>query len=381
MASKTYGIDGKTAVSWPLWNPTHDVKVVLTFRNGCLDEMRKRPATCVVTNPVDQLIVENHPLFKRGVIRLISVGSTAETAKTAEINKEVKKVAERKGRAKARTVVSSAVTDEATGLTTYPEAKTLGDVTNVLLSLGANMAELRGLQAHLPQLRRLMRLYLSNAIEFVRARMDELPYDNDDMIVPADDDRNFDVTVERLLPEAAEFICRAAPSGLLEPQGEIAVPSPGTPTDGILSSELRPDGSIAVTIDLDGGFLRMVSFKADDSDIFVTGAVPFDSPKARMQVNPYTRGTYDDPVVVERKSPRRLFLEYYSVRDKESAPGFRIGKIDKPSWSQDADGKSIFSPDFLVPAVLNRLTGMVLETYGSAQQAQAFYQKSATYIA
>ncbi len=143
MASKTYGIDGKTAACFPIWNPTKDVKVVLTFRNGCLDEMRKRPATCVVTSPVDQLIVENHPLFRRGVIRLVSVGSTAEVAKTSEINKEVKKVAERKVRAKARTVVSSGVTDEATGLTTYPEVKTLGDVTNVLLSLGANMAQLR----------------------------------------------------------------------------------------------------------------------------------------------------------------------------------------------------------------------------------------------
>lgn len=143
MASKTYGIDGVTACCWPLWNPTKDVKVVLTFRNGCLDEMKKRPATCVVTNPVDQLIIENHRLFRRGIIRLISVGNTTETAKTAEINKEVKKVSERKGRAKARTVVSSAVTDEATGMTTYPEVKTLGDVTNVLLSLGANMAQLR----------------------------------------------------------------------------------------------------------------------------------------------------------------------------------------------------------------------------------------------
>lgn len=142
MASKTYGIDGKAACSWPLWNPTHDVKVVLTFRNGCLDEMRKRPATCVVTNPVDQLIIENHPLFKRGIIRLISVGATAEPVKTAEINKEVKKAAERKGRAKARTVVSSGMTDEATGFTTYPDVKTIGDVTNVLLSLGANMATL-----------------------------------------------------------------------------------------------------------------------------------------------------------------------------------------------------------------------------------------------
>ena len=140
MAIKTYGIDGKTAACFPIYNPTKDVKVVLTFRNGCLDEMRKRPATCIVSNPVDQIIIENHPLFKRGVIRLLSVGGSAETAKTAEIVKEVKKAGERKSRAKARTVVSSGLTDEATGFTTYPEAKTLGDVTNVLLSLGADMS-------------------------------------------------------------------------------------------------------------------------------------------------------------------------------------------------------------------------------------------------
>lgn len=145
MAIKTYGIDGKTAVSWPLWNGTHDVKFVATFRNGCLDDMKKRPATCVVNNPVDQLIVENHPLFKRGVIRLLSVSATPETAKTAEINKETKRVRERKSDSKTsdRTKIGTALKDENTGFTTYPEVKTLGDVTNVLLSLGANMSQLR----------------------------------------------------------------------------------------------------------------------------------------------------------------------------------------------------------------------------------------------
>lgn len=226
-----------------------------------------------------------------------------------------------------------------------------------------------------------MKLYLSNAIEFVRARMDELSYSNDDMILPADDDRNFDNTVEKLLPEAAEFVCRVAPARLLEPQGEITVSAPGASASGILSSELKTDGSIAVTIDLDSGFLRMVSFKANDSDVFVTEPVPFDGQKARMQMNPYIRGTYDDPVVVERKTPRRLHLSYYSVRDAGAAPGFTIEKIDKPSYTNESDGKSIFCPDFLALAVLNRLTGMVLETYGSAQPAQAFYQKSANYFA
>lgn len=143
MAIKTYGIDGKTAACWPISNPTGDVTLKLTFRNGSLDERQKRPATCIVSNPVDQLIIENHPLFRKGIIRLISVGGTAETAKTAKINEAVKEVREKKSRAKARTVVSEAMKDEATGFTTYPNVKTVGDATNVLLSLGVNMGQLR----------------------------------------------------------------------------------------------------------------------------------------------------------------------------------------------------------------------------------------------
>lgn len=226
-----------------------------------------------------------------------------------------------------------------------------------------------------------MKLYLSDAIEFVRARMDELSFSNDDMISPADDDRNLDTTIGKLLPEAAELVVRAAPAHLLEPQSEIVVSRVGDAEDGIESSELRPDGSISVAIDLDGGFLRLVSFKASDSDVFITEPVAYNSPEARMQGNPYVSGTYDDPVLVERKTPRKYRLAYWSVRDPEAVVGFTIQKIDKPSYEDDSDGKSIFCPDFLAPAVLNRLTGMVLETYGQVQQAQAFYKKSANYIA
>lgn len=143
MAIKTYGVDGKTAVCWPMSNPTGDVRFTLTFRNGSLDDMQKRPATCIVTDPVEQVIIENHKLFKRGVIRLISVSGNAETAKTAEINSETKKAAGRKNKSSDRTTINTALLDEATGFTTYPEVKTIGDATNVLLSLGVNMALLR----------------------------------------------------------------------------------------------------------------------------------------------------------------------------------------------------------------------------------------------
>lgn len=223
-----------------------------------------------------------------------------------------------------------------------------------------------------------MRLYLSDAVEFVRARMDELSFSNDDMISPADDDRNFDKTVEKLLPEAAEFIDRAAPANLLEPEDVISVRAVGNRAEGIESSILMEDGSIRITIPLESGFLRAVSFHCTDSDIYVTGAVPYDSPEARMQLNPYVRGTHDAPVLTERKVPGKVILTYYSVKDRTNVPGFAIYKIDKPSY---ADDMSIFCPDFLGPAVLNRLTGMVLDTYKESQHAQTFYQKSLSYIA
>lgn len=142
MVNKTYGVDGKTAVRWPLKNPTGEVTFVATFRNGCLDEKQKRPATLSTTDPVAQLIIENHRLFKIGVIRLISTSGVAEPMKTAEVNAEVKKSAGRKKNSD-RTVVSNAIKDEASGLITYPDVKTIGDVTNVLLTLGVSMADLR----------------------------------------------------------------------------------------------------------------------------------------------------------------------------------------------------------------------------------------------
>lgn len=142
MVIKTYGIDGFTAARWPLSNPTGDVTFIATFRNGSLDEKQKRPATCIVSNPVDQLIIENHRLFKAGVIRLISTSGQAETMKTAQVNKAVKKAADKKKSAD-RTVVNNAIKDENSEYTLYPDVKTIGDATNVLLSLGVSMADLR----------------------------------------------------------------------------------------------------------------------------------------------------------------------------------------------------------------------------------------------
>lgn len=143
MVTKTYGVDGFTMVRWPLSNPTGDVTIMATFRNGCLDDKQKRPATFTTTDPVAQLVIENHRFFKNGRIRLIATSGQADTVKTSELNTEVKKSSGRKGKTSDRTITSNAVKDEATGMVAYPDAKNLGDVTNILLSLGVSMNDLR----------------------------------------------------------------------------------------------------------------------------------------------------------------------------------------------------------------------------------------------
>ena len=198
-----------------------------------------------------------------------------------------------------------------------------------------------------------MELTLSRAIEFVRARLDELSFFNDDMISPATDDRNLDKTVEKLLPEAAEYVYRAAPADFLEPQGVIKANSvhPGAVIAGVESAVLSDDGVLTITIKYSSGFLRLVAFRASDSEIYVTEPVPFNSVKARMQACRFVRGTYDDPVLVEQRIPGKVIYRYYTCytpgRDEEAAEynGFELYKIDVPSYRtfaeiQDADDQS-----------------------------------------
>ena len=222
-----------------------------------------------------------------------------------------------------------------------------------------------------------MKLYLSKAIEFVRARMDELSFSNDDMISPADDDRNFDTTVEKLLPEAAETVVMAAPAELLEPQTE-AYCTPGSSLPSPVSGLDIEDGVMKFSVSLGSGFLRLVSFVSKDSGIYIVHPVPFDSPAARIQLNAYVRGTYDNPVLVERKAPGKIEYAYYSAKDEGGSP-FILSYINTPSYASESVGKSVFCPHPLELAVLNRLTAMVLDAYND-QRSQLFYQKANSYL-
>ena len=222
-----------------------------------------------------------------------------------------------------------------------------------------------------------MKLYLSDAIEFVRARIDELPYSNDDMISPADDDRNFDNTVEKILPEAAETIIMAAPAELLEPETEVYCDPEGVVPSPV--SDLSIEGGVMrFSVSLETRFLRLVSFVSKDSGIYVVHPVPFDSPTARMQLDSYVRGTYDSPILVERKAPGKMEYTYYSAKRADGSP-FIFSFINSPTYASENEVKAVFCPHPLELAVLNWLTARVLEAYGD-QRSQQFYQKANSYL-
>lgn len=201
-------------------------------------------------------------------------------------------------------------------------------------------------------------MLLSDAISFVRARLDEIAFNQDDMISAAQDDRNLDTTVERLLPEAAEVVFLSAPAHLLEAE----------------TTETKQNQYGAVNIVPAGDFLRLVYVKASDSDIYVSNAVPFNSPEARMQEDKYTRGTPDAPVLVQGPSDSGdTDFRYYTMTSHGS---IKLAYIKMP---QIASG-TIFCPRLLTEAVLNELTAKILETYND-QRAQLFHQKATTYLA
>ena len=87
---KTYGIHGvvERVIAARLGKATMNI----TFSGGIMDSSGVRPATFTSNKVVEQYVVENHPMFKNGSIKVISeidLEPKEETAKTEKVE-EVK---------------------------------------------------------------------------------------------------------------------------------------------------------------------------------------------------------------------------------------------------------------------------------------------------
>jgi Cu/Ag efflux protein CusF len=84
---KTYGIHGvvERVIAARLGKATMNI----TFSGGIMDSSGVRPATFTTNKVVEQYVVENHPMFKNGSIKVISeidLEPKKETAKTEKVD-------------------------------------------------------------------------------------------------------------------------------------------------------------------------------------------------------------------------------------------------------------------------------------------------------
>ena len=221
-------------------------------------------------------------------------------------------------------------------------------------------------------------LSISEAVALVRKNLDEMDPNASVMYQDENEDNtSLDDTVERHLPEAVNQIHLAAPVQLLEGE-EIDM---GEEEDSAV--DVSDDGVLSVSLPESSRFLRLVAFQAADSPVVVTDVLAEASPEGRKQLNPYIRGRYDRPRLVQEQGTHTgPLFRYYSLEtpsDYSSDPVSaikRLSFIREQIYSAGATGYPISRR--LRQNILDCLTAMVLETYGD-QRAQSFYQKASIF--
>lgn len=209
----------------------------------------------------------------------------------------------------------------------------------------------------------------ATAVSLVRKNLDEIDPNGSVMETASNTDNDaIDNIIERTLPEAINEIQRIAPAQLLEGES-VQVFDQITIYNDVLSFAF------------DKKYMRLVAFQAIDSDMVVTEVTPESSPEGRKQLNKYTRGTYDNPVLVKvQGAGYKPAFRYYSLRDGSIYQNVPVSAIRKLQIVQRLDYSSEatqypLSAD-LLDNVINRLTAMVLTIYKEGDLANYFNEKS-----
>lgn len=209
-------------------------------------------------------------------------------------------------------------------------------------------------------------LGVMSAYNYVRKALDELDTAEEvGMLIQMD---NLDLynLVQGSIVEAAVMIQTAAPAYLIEGRKGVL--------DEDYSIEMiEPD---VPEIRMLQPTLRVVSLKASDSRVIVTGFLPEDSAEARKQLDPYVRGTHDDPKAVTVKmweEDLHPVIRYYSYSPDKQNKTIEVEYIPYP---QIVEQMVDIAARMEYP-VLNMIVSLVLESL-SQFDAAALYRKKAT---
>ena len=212
-------------------------------------------------------------------------------------------------------------------------------------------------------------ILVDDAIKFVRRNIDEQEQNDSDMMAVEDNDSTaFEELCKTLLPEAINDIHLSAPIELL---------------DGIQINKSEDLSDVAISEDtltfkLNKSFLRLVAFKASDSTITLSRVVNEVSNEGRMQLNPYTRGTFDNPCLVLKQgnSESENKFAYYSLQTDFEDPNDAIERMEylpkyRYVFGEDVDQYEVAGK--IANNIIDQLTAKVLMVYNQAEKANFFF--------
>lgn len=205
-----------------------------------------------------------------------------------------------------------------------------------------------------------------DAVMLVRRNLDELEPNGSIMYGTDTDNESLDNIIKRHLPDAINAVHLAAPVNLLEGEEAVIIDE--------RTSKLA-DGQYALdfAIDSEDNFLRLVSLTFSSNPYYViTEVLKMGSAESRKQLNPYIRGRYDRPRLVQKPGHGDRDFRLYSFQ----SPNDKITSlhiIKRQDYSSTTSGYE-YSPR-LKQNIVDELTAQVMESFGD-QRAQSFYQRA-----
>lgn len=210
-------------------------------------------------------------------------------------------------------------------------------------------------------------LSVEKAKEIVRKNLDEIGLNESIMASLNDSDsENLDAIITRTVAEAINTVHRNADVSLLD----------GVLLEGTEINEVSINDAV-LSFSTKKEILRLVAFKASDSEYVISGLVSESSAVGRMQHNPYTRGTYDNPrlVMLQGRKDGKQTFNYYSLRLNYKDPKEAIERFEYIPIYRSNETSYYVATNF-VEQVGDCLTGMVLAIYGQSEKASYFMSKA-----
>lgn len=198
--------------------------------------------------------------------------------------------------------------------------------------------------------------------EVVRTNLDEIGI-NESMMMEGSDDRSLNDIISNVAGVCADEVHTSAPSQLLDGV-DVYLDETTVKVDS-------KNKKVLILYPQD--IVRLVAFRASDSDVTLGAVVPEDSPVGRMQKDKYVCGTYDDPVMVAVQGATGINteLKYYSLKSTATDP---VASVDvfKVIYRQIGGSGHVEVSDNVVPNYYDLVTARVLSILGETTKAQEY---------